>query len=71
MIPAPVAALNISKARCAVLAMPEDPKLTLPGFAFEYATSSLTVWTGRLRVTVIVIGVRTSKPTSAKSRCGS
>ena len=44
----PVWSLNISPARCGVVPMPAEAKLSFPGLALPYATSSGNVFTGRV-----------------------
>ena len=42
----PVCALNSSVPRCGRLPLPAEPYESLPGFAFAYAMSSGTLFTG-------------------------
>jgi hypothetical protein len=63
----PVAALNISPARWFEVPGPPEPKSTLPGFAFRYATNSFTFFTGTEGFTASTRGVVATNVIGVKS----
>src|SRR5262249_60264562 len=67
VISVPVAIWNITEERCDDVPMPEEPKFTLPGLAFRYATSSGTVFAGTFGLTNSRFGSTASSETGARS----
>jgi hypothetical protein len=67
----PAVCLNNSVVRCAAAPIPDEPNEILPGFAFAYAISSLTSFTGRLLFAVMISGAIPTSDTGAKPLTGS
>ncbi|MNC87732.1 hypothetical protein D3C83_34800 [compost metagenome] len=67
----PVSPLSSSIDRCEVLPLPGEPWVSLPGFAFAYAISSLTLLTGSALFTTSMLGTSATRLMGAKSRTAS
>ena len=52
----PVTSFSTSSAACGLLPVPEEPQLTLPGFAFAYAISSFMSLGGNFGLTTAISG---------------
>ena len=67
----PAIVLKSSPARCDVVPLPADAKLSLPGFAFAYRMSSATEVTGSSGLTISIAAISVIRDTGAKSVTGS
>ena len=67
----PAVCLKSSVVRWAAAPMPEEPKFSLPGFAFAYAMSSFTSFAGRLLFAVRMSGAMPASETGTRSLRGS
>src|SRR5262245_26962376 len=63
----PAMLLNISPAKCGVLPLPAEGKLSLPGCAWAYAINSFTDFTGNDGCTTTKCGTEAVSVTGAKS----
>jgi len=66
----PVSDMNHSVEMCTTPPMPEEPKLSLPGFARARSTSSRTDFAGNCGLTTITTGEKPIRPTGETSFSG-